>query len=93
MILSHYCLHARIVVNSTSVYINIAVMWATEIKILSIVVITMPMPSSSNGKQQKPSLYFYEKKCFLVFPSTIQYYKRTRTFSQHSPVKPTKPNV
>ena len=64
-----------------------------RLKILSIVVITMPMPSSSNGKQQKPSLYFYEKKCFLVFPSTIQYYKRTRTFSQHFPVKPTKPNV
>ena len=64
-----------------------------RLKILSAVVITMPMLSSSNGKQQKPSLDFYEKKCFLVFPSTIQYYKRTRTFSQHFPVKPTKPNV
>ena len=59
----------------------------------AIGLVTMPMPSSSNGKQQKPSLYFYEKKCFLVFPSTIQYYKRTRTFSQPFPVKPTKPNV
>ena len=72
--------------------INMAV-WPQRLEILSIVVITMPMPSSSNGKQQKPSLYFYEKKCFLVFPSTIQYYKRTRTFSQPFPVKPTKPNV